>query len=133
MRPDGGLRALFRARVPPPAHWQSVETGGTSRGVPDSNVCCAGTETWIEFKTTRGWTVPLRPEQVGWIVARTRHGGRCLIATRQLGGMRDDLWIHDGRWARELRDGGLLAALPRGRWDGGPESWDWTAVRRLLA
>lgn len=136
--PDSGLRVLFRRHVPPPVHWTSVETGGTVCGVPDSNYAAEGTEGWIEYKRTAGWTCPLEDYQVVWIAKHVREGGRVLIATRRLvsaGSRRsaaDELWIHSGEDARVLRRDGLLARKPLGQWAGGPRRWDWNAVRVLM-
>lgn len=152
---DDGLRSLFRKHVPPPIHWLSVEVSTGQRGVPDSNFCVPGevasvpgVDGWIEFKSTRGWEVTLRPEQVGWILTRERHGGRVFVAVRrrcEAGPRRvaaDELWMFRGTAARELRDSGLRAgldggALPSGSllgcWLGGPARWPWATIRGLLA
>jgi hypothetical protein len=142
-RDDGGLRAEFRAHLPQ-FDWNSVETGMIAAGVPDSNYCCGGCEGWIEYKKTTGWTVPLRPAQVGWILRRARHGGRVTVALRQLASpgprrdRRDRLWLLAGGAARELRTLGIgdHVRLPVGTvlgcWDGGPAAWDWAAVSDLL-
>lgn len=140
MRQDGSLRSLFRKRLRVGFHWQSIETGGTGLGVPDSNYCCDGVEGWVEFKQTTGWAVSLRPEQVGWLVARSRAGGRVFVAVRRLdrggprkGGASDELWLLKGESARELKHDGLrcdVAVL--GAWGGGPSAWDWNEVRSLL-
>lgn len=135
---DGGLRQLFRERVPSPADWQAVETGGTGRGVPDSNVCIEGRERWLEYKVTAGWAVPLRPEQVGWLLRRERHGGVTFVCVRRVcepGRRRlaaDELWMFRGNVADLLRAGGLGAAEPLACFPGGPSSWDWAAVRRIV-
>jgi hypothetical protein len=142
MSDDGGLRPEFRSRLPQ-FDWNSIETGAVSGGVPDSNYCCGGVEGWIEFKWTAGWTVPLRPGQVGWICRRVRHGGRVLIGVRQRRSPsprvegRDRLWLLQGSAAREFKVRGLEHAnkCPEtllGWWDGGPSKWDWAAVSDLL-
>lgn len=147
---DGGLRPIFRDRLRVGFDWTSVETGGTGRGVPDSN-CCAqipndfvggpeyvGVEFWVEYKQTTGWACTLRPEQIGWILRRTMHGGRVFVATRRRtpGGPRspaaDELFIHQGAVVRELRDTGLLGVPWLFRQDGGPSAWNWDDVRRTL-
>lgn len=139
---DGGLRPLFHDRLRAGFHWQAIETGGTGQGIPDSNFCCATGEGWVEYKWTDGWDVRLKPEQVAWHVKRWLRGGRTWIAVRRQaaagprrGAAVDELWMFEGRWARELRAGGLRsnAAPLLGRWSGGPALWDWAAVRRLLA
>lgn len=139
---DGGLRQLFRDHLPG-VHWQSVETGGTGRGIPDSNGCCDGVEFWVEFKQTDGWSVTLRPEQIGWIERRTRHGGRVWIAVRRrhAGGVRrgtsvDELYLLPGRLARAARLNGLrsdaLGPHLLGPMTGGPSRWNWDAVAEAL-
>lgn len=149
---DGGLRQLFRKHLPL-ADWQSVETGGTGRGVPDSNYCFPnpsggfGTEGWIEFKTTEGYAVRLRPEQIAWMCRRARRGGRVFVAVRRwcsAGPRReaaDELWLVAGAGGPELLTVGLggLTSTPRGpkwpllgAWHGGPARWHWPAVAALL-
>jgi len=152
---DGGLRSLFRERIPD-FHWQSIETGGTGRGVPDSNYCCGGREGWIEYKVTAGWAVTLRPEQIGWLLRRSRAGGRVFVAVRRCcpAGPRraasDELWLVRGSAAALLRTHGLrvlLAGTPQkaggpsgvrpadelvGVWRGGPAAWPWPALRAAL-
>jgi hypothetical protein len=66
-------------------------------------------------------------------------GGRVFIATRRWneGGVRlgeavDQLWIHWGGHARELKDSGLRAVEPYVMFDGGPSSWNWDVVRGTL-
>lgn len=147
---DGGLRPIFRDKLRVGFDWTSVETGGTGRGVPDSNYCAriatdfvqgpgfTGVEGWVEYKQTTGWACTLRPEQIGWILRRTMHGGRVFVATRRRHGGHsrsgpvDELFIHQGEHVRELRDGGLLGTPWLYRQDGGPSVWDWEAVRRIL-
>lgn len=144
MSSDGDLRPIFRERLRTGFHWQSMELGLVGAGTPDSSFGCATTqrEGWVEFKQTHAWAVTLRPEQVGWLVNRSRHGGRCFVAVRRWktqgeGGVAaDQLWLLDGRWARELREGGLRWAESQlevlGKWEGGPSAWDWDAVRAVL-
>lgn len=138
---DGGLRPLFR-RYLPQFHMQSVETGGTGLGVPDTNYCCNGAEGWIEYKATDGWEVSLRPEQIGWLTARARHGGRVWIAVRRRhdGGPRrgppvDELWLFPGALAVAAKLNGLrgpLVTRASYRWSGGPRAWRWDRVAGYL-
>lgn len=141
-KPDDGLRPLFRKHLPQ-IHWQSIETGGVGAGVPDSNGCWKGVEFWVEYKWTAGYAVTLAPEQIGWLMARTRAGGRVYIAVRRRhdGGPRrgppaDELWVMPGAMAVEVREKGLrgLRGDPRvaGPWFGGPARWDWPAVAAYL-
>ncbi len=144
---DGGLRSLFRQHLPQ-FDWQSIESGLTGAGIPDSNYCREGREGWIEYKRTTGWTVPLEPEQVGWIARRARYGGRVLVAVRQLApagprtAARDSLWVVGAAHVKEAKADGLRAlwappALAGGTlqvWHGGPVAWNWRAIAaRLVA
>jgi hypothetical protein len=145
---DGGLRPLFRQYLTPMGFdWVSVESGTTGGGIPDSNYCARvapgeGAEGWIEYKQTTGWAVTLRPEQIGWIARRVRHGGRVHVAVRQrapagpLRTARDVLWLIPGRHAVRAREEGLRAAWRVGvdvhRWEGGPSAWDWRAIAATL-
>jgi len=137
---DGGLRPIFREHL---RHmdWTSIETGGTGRGVADSNFCSNGTEGWVEFKQTEGYAVTLRPEQIAWISRRVRHGGRVLIAVRRWhdGGPRrgspcDELWLLPGSVAALARAAGLrgVASSALGVWEGGPSRWDWGQIGQAL-
>ena len=129
---DGGLRPLFRLKILT-FDWQSVETGGTGRGIPDSNFCApGGIEGWVEYKATASNQIGLRPEQIGWILRRVRHGGRVWVAVRQRRTGEDRLWLLPGRLAdaRLLSADSVQSAAPR--WDGGPSRWDWDAVASAL-
>ena len=129
---DGSLRRLFRENMPE-VHWQSIETGMTGRGIPDSNGCYLGSEFWVEFKwIPSGWRVPLRPEQIGWLLTRSRHGGSVFVAIRKA----DELWLLNGGAARDLKDHGLRKCPPEavlGVWPGGPTRWPWGEVLAHLA
>lgn len=139
---DGGLRSIFRDRLRRGIHWQSIETGLTGRGIPDSNFCGPDVgEGWVEFKLTDAWSVGLDPEQVGWLKKRILCGGRTFVAVRRRhgGGPRkgdpvDELWLCSGRWAGELRREGLRHPDVRwlGVWSGGPAAWNWDEVRSCL-
>jgi len=137
MARDGGLRPLFAERIKT-AHWQSIETWSTGQGVPDTNVCLNGLETWIEFKSTATNAVRISTEQIGWIERRIRVGGRVLVIVRWqcLAGLRrqarDELLIFAGFNVRALAVGGISAAVPLDRWEGGPRAWDWDAIVELL-
>lgn len=140
--PDDGLRKLFHDNLRAGWHWQTIETGMTSKGVPDSNYCCRGFDGWVEMKATKEWAVTLRPEQVGWLDRRARNGGRVFVAVRRhctAGPKRpaaDELWLCSGHYARELKDHGLRGCPPAavlGVWPGGPGAWGWDEVARLLA
>lgn len=137
MSVDDGLRALFRKHLPT-VDWQSVETA-VNRGVPDSNYCYQGYEGWIECKSTDHWSVDLRPEQIGWIARRVRHGGRVWIAVRRRhdGGKRrgpavDELYLIRGENVKTAKLDGLRGCPYEGKWRGGPSRWDWQGVLNVL-
>jgi hypothetical protein len=132
---DGGLRAILK-----PWHWTPIETAMTGAGVPDANCCWQGHEFWVEYKFTAGWAVTLRPEQVGWLLRRSRAGGNSFIAVRRtcaVGRGReaaDELWLFRGSQARDLADGSLRSVAPLGYWVGpGPARWPWAEVGAKLA
>jgi hypothetical protein len=137
MARDGGLRPLFVEHIKT-AHFQAIETWSTGQGVPDCNVCLRGTETWIEFKTTATNALRISTEQVGWIERRLRAGGRVLVIVRwrctagPRRQARDELLIFDGADVRALMLGGISAAVSLARWDGGPRSWDWNVIVKML-
>jgi hypothetical protein len=121
-------------------HWQSIETGSTGRGIPDSNGCYNGVEFWCELKSTSGYAVVIRPEQIGWAERRIRAGGRVFLLTRRKaiagpkkGPAVDELWVHNGALARDVSRAGLKdGPLPLYRGTGGPARWDWNTILRLL-
>lgn len=135
MSTDGDLRILFRRHIV--GHWTPVETAGTVGGVPDHNFLVGGAEGWIENKQTHAWAVGMRPLQVGWLDRRAREGGRAFVAVRRWKRPdgADELWLIGAEGAKSLADSGLRGVAPpvlRGRWSGGPSSWDWSEVRRIL-
>lgn len=137
--PDDALRVKLREGLRE-VHWQSIESAMTGGGIPDANGCFAGVETWCECKKTDGWTCgDVKVTQVGWALARMRHGGRVVLATRRrhAGGPRkgsgvDELWLHSAAYIVECREGGLRAAPPLLVTSGGPARWDWPAVLQAL-
>jgi hypothetical protein len=138
MARDGGLRSLFAEHIKT-AHWQAIETWSTGQGVPDVNVCLNSTETWIEFKATATNALRISTEQVGWIERRLRAGGRVLVIVRwrcdagPRRQARDELLIFAGADVRALMLGGISAAVPLARWDGGPRAWNWDTIAGMLA
>ncbi len=155
---DGGLRKLFRDNLPQ-FDWCSIESGTTGGGIPDSNYCTRvggryaltgirdyGVEGWIEHKQTTGHAVTMRPEQIGWILRRVRHGGRVWIAVRQQAPQgprreaRDVLWLIPGAYAKEAKMHGLGGKWHEEKngphtwhtWHNGPSAWDWLAVATVL-
>jgi len=140
---DGSLRKIFRVKFAE-AHWNSVETGMTGLGIPDSEYCfppsrtgLEGASGWVEFKLTHANKVRISPEQVAWAERRVRVGGRCWMAVRQtaLAGprrtARDALFLYWGTQVRAVLQNGLVER-PWGRWEGGPARWNWVEIRQGL-
>ena len=140
-RTDGGLRQVFRQRLPQ-VHWQSIEVPAINKGVPDCNGCYKGVDFWVENKLTHGWTIGLRTEQAAWLTRRARAGGKARIAVRRVvkagprkGAAVDELWILDGKYAdRSIRVNHLHSSANSvlGVWTGGPARWQWTEVLAAL-
>jgi hypothetical protein len=134
---DGNLRLIFRKYLPM-VHWTTIETSFAEPGVPDMNGCLRGHEFWVENKWTDGWRVTMRPEQVGWLLRRTRAGGCTFVAVRRhcaAGARRpaaDELWLLQGARAAELKERGLRHTPALGQWAGGPPRWGWGQVAELL-
>ena len=128
---------MFRQYLPE-VHWLTIETAGTEGGVPDLNGCHTDTEFWIECKLTAGWTVSLRPQQIGWLMRRTRAGGNTYIAVRRKVNKSarrdaaDELWLYSGADATALKMKGLRGAPPLIMCAGGPAHWHWAGVRTRL-
>ena len=139
---DDGLRSIFHKHLPD-GTWQAIETGGTGRGIPDSNFCFPpGVEGWVEFKKTDTYRVSsVKPEQVGWIERRIRAGGRVFVGVRrrcQAGPRKpamDELWLWRGEAIRAIRDQ-PMSEIDRDLlllWQaGGPSSWSWASIRTIL-
>jgi hypothetical protein len=140
---DGGLRSLFHKNIK--GVWTAIETGETSRGVPDSNYLFeGGIEGWIEFKQTATNKIKRTtswPFQIGWHMRRARYGGRSFIAVRQCD---DNLWIIPGAAARDLDEYGLnylrlpcislLAAYHVvAVFHGGPKLWNWNHIANFIS
>src|SRR6516162_9112454 len=125
---DGDLRKLFRLNLPR-FDWTAVETGLTSRGVPDSNYCYEGVEGWLEMKKTRGPRVLVSPEQIAWAERRLRHGGKVFCAVRH----GKDMSLFDGWAMRQLRLKRIDEVEAIGTWTGGPSNWAWSDVASILS
>ena len=137
---DGGLRGVFRGRLPD-FHWNTIENG-VGRGIPDAEFCAPGGVTgWIEYKFTGGSVVAIAPEQIAWHLRRARNGGKSYIAVRRKAAAgkrreaRDELWLVKGAGAEELARDGLLRMREEiviGRWSGGIAKWNWEEVQKIL-
>lgn len=141
MASDGGLRGIFRTKLVSGFHWQSVETGLTGPGTPDSNFAAEGVERWVEFKQASDWAPQIKIEQIGWHKHRHAAGGISFIATRRKhdGGPRkgppvDELWICLGKYLGILNSERMRSENIRwvGIWRGGPSNWNWDEVRSVL-
>ena len=89
----------------PNTHLQRIETGGTGRGIPDLNGCYKGVEFWVELKVVNaGKMIRLRPEQIGWLVKRSMHGGRSFVLVRTPDAQ---IYLYPGKDAREVLEEGL--------------------------
>lgn len=137
---DGGLRKLFSDHLKQ-AHWQSVETWSTGKGVPDVNYCFPdGIEGWVECKKTETFRLDISPEQVSWAETRMRRGGRVFIGVRRQttegprkGPPVDELWLFKGvaiRWLTYQKMNNTMGLALR--CEGGPRNWDWAAVAKVL-
>ena len=137
---DGGLKSLFQKHLPE-AHWQSIETWSTGRGVPDLYYCFPGNKCgWLELKVTTTKKVVVRPEQIAWAERHWRNSGRVFFAVRKKtrSGVRrqacDELWIVHGEGARMLAFGlhSVPLSLIMGRYVNGPTRWQWSEIRKVL-
>lgn len=136
MSDDGGLRKIFRDNIPS-WQWSSIETAGTTSGVPDSEfMSTEGVQGWIEYKKTHIFYVQVKSFQVAWLMRRTRMGGNAWIAVRRMPTARkyngaDELWLMSGNQAEALFYNGLngVHALC---WSGGPSGWDWEEISHTL-
>jgi hypothetical protein len=135
---DGGLRPLFQKNLSKLGfHCQSIETGGTGRGIPDFNFCKDGIEGWIEFKKTSAWAVSnISPDQIGWVLRRRRAGGGVFLAVRRQRNRSarkkavDELWIFDGLDIESVSDEGLKSHInPLRVWE---DDWNWEEIGCLL-
>lgn len=138
---DGGLRNLFHKHLKKyGVHFQAIETGGTTRGVPDSNGCYNGVEFWVEFKKTSTYRVNLEAEQVAWHLQRSRAKGRVYVAVRRKRSKSkriiacDELWLFLGRDSARLQEGGLnvTSIQPLAIFTGGPVGWPWPRILEIL-
>jgi hypothetical protein len=133
---DDGLRSIMHANLRS-FHWQAIESGLTSRGIPDSNGCGSGVEFWCESKANHGgWALKIDTFQVSWHERRLRNGGRTFITVRrrieQVRTQCDEFYLFHGSCVRELMTKGMYAVKPLLVSSGGPSQWNWKKVESLL-
>lgn len=82
-----------------------------SCGIPDLSFGVGGTNGWIELKQIECWPVKAAtlvkpkkytPEQVNWLLRRSKKGGSCYVMVK-VG--RDDYFLFAGGKARKIRKG----------------------------
>ena len=125
---DGELRKIFRKHLRG-FDVLAVETGSTSGGVPDQNLCKNGIEVWVEGKACDHWRITVRPAQVGWAERRLLHGGRVFCAVRR---HQTDLFLYHGSMLRRLMFERVDAVPHLGHWTDGAANWDWTVIEQIL-
>lgn len=72
---EAGLWRAIKQNLPM-VHWQRIESGSTSQGIPDLNGCYQGHEVWLELKAKRG---VLSKWQINWARQRRDAGGRVFM------------------------------------------------------
>lgn len=125
---DGELRKIFRKHLRG-FDLLSVETGGTTSGVPDLNYARDNIEGWIECKAADHWRITVRPMQVGWCERRLRYNNRVFCAVRR---GKAELWLYHASAMRRLMHERLDIVEPLGHWTGGAAAWDWDVITQLL-
>lgn len=137
MTTDGGLRGIFRVKLPH-VHWTPIETGLTASGVPDMEGCLRGRQFWVENKLADAYAVGIDSFQIAWHERRARAGGRTFLAVRltatagpRKGAARDELFMYRGARIREVYHKGLRV-FPLLHLTGGPSDWDWDRVEEVL-
>lgn len=129
---DGGLRPIIHKNLKRGMMWVAIETWGVSEGVPDSWYAAPGVCGWVEHKRVeKNGRLKIRPGQVGFLLRCSRMGTRCFVAARDRRSG-DDLLLFAGADAPLLRDQGVAAAVPLGRWAGGPRRWGWEEMRGII-
>ena len=126
---DGELRKIFRKHLTG-FDLLSVETGGTTSGVPDTNYAAPGDiEGWIENKACDHWRVTIRPMQIGWCERRLRYNSRVFVAVRRGG---TELYLFHASQMRRLQEERIDIVPRLGHWTGGAARWDWDRIAALL-
>lgn len=130
---DGDLRKLFKKHIPK-FHWQPIETGAMGSGIPDTNWCFEGQEGWVEYKWSDRGLITLRPEQVGWIIERTRHGGNVKIAVRWTQYGEEYIGIFDGHMCEDFTRRSVIDNLEYMIYSsaGKPNIWVWNKIQEAL-
>ena len=71
----------FRKQLPITADVNRIETT-TMAGMPDTNICLAGREVWVELKVLTEGRILIRKGQNAWGHRRAFAGGQVFIACR---------------------------------------------------
>lgn len=109
----------------PDRDWQRIESGLTLRGMPDTNLCSRGVESWIELKVIRGAKLSIRPTQIVWHERRARAGGRSFV----IGANDVTLMVWQGTDIRRLaHEGARVPAL----FVGELKTLNWARVEQIL-
>jgi len=136
---DGNLRTLFKRHLPH-VFWQSLETGGTARGVPDTYFMYKGISGFIEMKKIDKNFINIDAFQIGWHEKFSRAGGKSYVAVRfkreRTARKRaaDTLLIFHGADIRKLQKLGAANFAHRALLvtSGGPGRWKWNKVAERL-
>lgn len=107
----------------PRVHWQRVETGALSTGVPDVNGCWQGSEFWVELKIGVIQSVKLSPQQCAWHMRRASSGGVSWIFASDPSSRK--LWMVSGNQSINLRNRVVDSSLSVHHYS---QPYDWKAI-----
>lgn len=127
---DGDLRNIFKKNLPQ-FHWQPIELGAGGVGCLDANFCWNSIEGWIEYKKLQKNRIDLRPEQIGWVLQRIRHGGLVKVAVRLQEPGIDSLLLFDGSMVTDFTSKNLNDNyhLVQSSYHGSPRNWNWDDIK----
>ena len=108
-------------------HWQRIETGAISTGVPDVNGCFGGSDFWVELKIGKVESIKLSAQQCAWHMRRASSGGVTWIfasdpSSRQL-------WLISGNQSINLRNREVNSSLSVHHYS---QPYDWKAILKQL-
>ena len=90
-----------------------IESPSTEPGIPDVYGVVQGISVWIELKVVDGLVVPLRPDQVAWLVGHAMYGGLGYVVARK----KQEIRIWNGDDSRYIvKPGGWKDVPPIGSW-----------------